>query len=238
MAVKLRLVRMGKKKFLLYKANEVAVSYGTRTPPQNTNELKEVFLAAFPGLRNKRALLFLSRIQEKKGCDLLIEAFAKVACIDASLHLVMAGPDQTGWVKTLKKQAERLGVADRITWTGMLKGEMKWGAFYSSEVFVLPSHQENFGIAVAEALGCGLPVLITDKVNIWREIESDKAGIVNTDTVEGTIKSLQQWLALDMDGRLKMAQQARITFEQRYTVDAMSASLIEAIERHAAYRPE
>ena len=58
---------------------------------------------------------------------------------------------------------QRLGVSDRVTWPGMLRGDMKWGAFYAAEAFILPSHQENFGIAVAEALGCGRPVLISDK---------------------------------------------------------------------------
>jgi glycosyltransferase involved in cell wall biosynthesis len=154
-----------------------------------------------------------------------------VAGQDASLHLLMAGPDQTGWMAQLQAQAQSLGVAERITWPGMLQGDMKWGAFYASEAFVLPSHQENFGIVVAEALGCGLPVLISDKVNIWREIAADGAGIVNTDTVDGTVQTLQRWLAMDAQERQNMAQQARLTFEQRYTVEAMAKSLIIVLNR-------
>jgi glycosyltransferase involved in cell wall biosynthesis len=179
-------------------------------------------------------LLFLSRIQEKKGCDLLVEAFAKVATQDSNLHLLMAGPDQTGLVAKLQAQAQRLGITDRITWPGMLQGDMKWGAFYTSEVFVLASHQENFGIAVAEAMGCGLPVLISDKVNIWREIEADGAGIVNADTAEGTEKTLRQWLALDAEGRQHMAKQAKVSFDKRFTVDAMAESFLAVIERYAS----
>jgi glycosyltransferase involved in cell wall biosynthesis len=223
---------LARQSFWLYRAREVVVAYGTRTPPGPAEELREKFYAACPCLRGKRVLLFLSRIQEKKGCDLLIEAFARVAGQDANLHLLMAGPDQTGWMATLQAQAKALGVADRITWPGMLQGDMKWGAFYASEAFVLPSHQENFGIVVAEALGCGLPVLISDKVNIWREIEADGAGIVNTDTVDGTVKTLQRWLALDAQERQNMAQQAKATFAQRYTVEAMAQSLLEAIQHH------
>lgn len=224
---------LARQSFWLYKAREQVVSYGTRTPPSDAEVLRKIFYSSYPKLRAKRVLLFLGRIQEKKGCDLLIEAFAGVAGHDKNLHLLMAGPDQSGWVSKLQAQAQRLGIAERITWPGMLQGEMKWGAFYSSEAFALPSHQENFGIAVAEALGCGLPVLISDKVNIWREIEADGAGIVNPDTLEGTQKTLQSWLALDEGVRKKMAQQARITFAQRYTVDAMAKSLIESIERYA-----
>jgi len=225
---------LARQSFWLYRAREAVVAYGTRTPPDDAEALRAHFFAAHPGLREKRVLLFLSRIQEKKGCDLLIEAFAKVAALDANLHLLMAGPDQSGWVVRLQAQAQRLGIAERITWPGMLQGDMKWGAFYASEAFVLPSHQENFGIAVAEALGCGLPVLISDKVNIWREIEADGAGIVHSDTAEGTEKVLRRWLSFDGAERRKMAQHARVTFAQRFTVDAMANSLIETIERHAA----
>jgi glycosyltransferase involved in cell wall biosynthesis len=224
---------LARESFWLYKARETVVSYGTKTPPGNAAELRAQFLAAHPALQGKRVLLFLSRIQVKKGCDLLIEAFAKVAEQDPTLHLLMAGPDQTGWVGELQALAQTRGIADRISWPGMLQGDMKWGAFYSAEAFMLPSHQENFGIAVAEAMGCGLPVLISDKVNIWREIEADGAGIVNTDTVSGTVKTLQGWLAMDAQARKKMAHQAKTTFMQRFTVEAMADSLLAAFKTRA-----
>ncbi len=222
---------LARKSFWLYKVREAVINYGTGTPPSNAKALKTLFHESYPALRGKRVLLFLSRIHEKKGCDLLIEAFAKVANQDTSLHLLMAGPSHPDLLNKLKSLAERLGVADRITWPGMLQGDMKWGAFYASEAFVLSSHQENFGIAVAEALGCGLPVLISDKVNIWREIAADGAGIVNSDTLEGTEKTLRQWLAMTANGRHKMAKQAKVTFEQRFTVDAMAKSLMTTITK-------
>lgn len=221
--------RLAPQSFWLYKANGLVVNYGTSEPPQNGAELREKFLNAYPELRTKRVLLFLSRIQEKKGCDLLIEAFARVAATDPALHLVMAGPDQTGWVASLQAQAQRLGVADRISWPGMVKGDVKWGAFYAAEAFVLPSHQENFGIAVAEALGCGLPVLISNQVNIWQEIQADGAGLVEPDTVEGATALLTRWLALSQEARTAMAQQARATFQARFHIDAMARSLIHVI---------
>lgn len=222
---------LARKSFWLYKVREAVINYGTGLPPNISEDSKAVFYESYPELRKKRVLLFLSRIHEKKGCDLLIEAFAKVAHQDANLHLLMVGPSHPGLLNKLKSLAERLGVAERITWPGMLKGDMKWGAFYASEAFVLSSHQENFGIAVAEALGCGLPVLISDKVNIWREIAADGAGIVNSDTLEGTEKTLRQWLAMTANGRHKMAKQAKVTFEQRFTVDAMAKSLMTTIEK-------
>lgn len=225
---------LARESFWLYKANEAVTSYGTSSPPANAAELKEVFLAAQPSLRGRKLLLFLSRIQEKKGCDLLIEAFAKVAAHDPGLHLVMAGPDQSGWQATLQAQAARLGIADRITWTGMLQGDLKWGAYYASEVFCLSSHQENFGIVVAEALACGKPVLISNKVNIWREIEADKAGFVDTDTVEGTMRNLERWLALSPEGYAAMSRQAVATFNTRFHMDRAAQRLLAIIRESVA----
>ncbi len=177
--------RLARQSFRLYRANEAVVSYGTAGPKGDPAALRAAFLASFPDLSGKRLILFLSRIHVKKGCDLLIEAFSRVAASDPALHLVMAGPDQEGIQPGLQRLAEERGIGDRLTWTGMLAGDKKWGAFYASEAFALPSHQENFGIAVAEALACGLPVLISDKVNIWREIEADGAGFVAEDTQPG-----------------------------------------------------
>ncbi len=135
--------------------------------------------------------LFLGRIHRKKGCDMLIDAFAKVAADDPDLYLVMAGPDQQQWSAKLKQTAANLGIKNRVFWPGMVTGDAKWGAFYGSEAFILPSHQENFGIAVAEALACGKPVLLADKVNIAEEIAEDGAGLMELDTPDGTLQLLK-----------------------------------------------
>jgi glycosyltransferase involved in cell wall biosynthesis len=223
-----------RKSFWLYRATEQVIAYGTRTPPDDAAGLREKFLVANPELRGRRLLLFLSRIHEKKGCDLLLQAFARVAAVEPDLHLVLAGPDQTGWVARLQALAEEQGIAGRVTWPGMLRNDMKWGAFYAAEAFVLPSHQENFGIAVAEALGCGLPALISDKVNIWREVESSGAGLVAPDTLAGTRELLEQWLALAPERRAAMGAAARELFMRRFTVDAMANGLLDVVNQ---YRP-
>jgi glycosyltransferase involved in cell wall biosynthesis len=223
---------LARQSFWLYRANEAVTSYGTSNPPGNGDELAQRFLAGQPQLKGKRIVLFLSRIQEKKGCDLLLDAFAQVAKQDARLHLLMAGPDQTGWAAGLKAQAEKLGVAERISWPGMLQGDDKWGAFYTAEVFCLPSHQENFGIVVAEALACGKPVLISNKVNIWREIELDAAGFVDTDTVDGAVRNFQRWLALDADGYAAISQRARECFASRFHIQRAAKRLLEIIQEH------
>ena len=223
---------LARESFWLYRANEIVTAYGTDTPPQDEDgRLATAFCADHPETQGKRLLLFLSRIHEKKGCDLLIEAFARVAIGDPSLHLVMAGPDQTGWASALKQQAKSQGIAERITWPGMLHGNAKWGAFHAAEAFCLPSHQENFGIVVAEALGCGKPVLISDKVNIWREIEADGAGIVRPDTAEGATDALRTWLALTPTAQARMRKAGRVCFESRYRIEKVATNLISIISR-------
>jgi glycosyltransferase involved in cell wall biosynthesis len=206
------------------------VSYGTPGPGNaDPAAQRDAFLRKFPHLRNQRLLLFLGRIHPKKGCDLLIDAFAAVAQRDPTLHLVMAGPDSVNLQPGLARRAAELGVT-RITWAGMLSGDLKWGAFRAAEAFVLPSHQENFGIAVAEALACRLPVLISDKVNIWREIKQDRAGFVAEDSASGTVGLLQQWLDLDAPERLAMAQEAEQSFQRRFHIEAAARSLLETLE--------
>jgi glycosyltransferase involved in cell wall biosynthesis len=221
-----------RRSFWLYRANEQVVAYGTSAPPANAAELKEAFLAQHAELRGRRIFLYLSRIHEKKGCDLLIRAFAEVARSDPGLHLIMAGPGSAEILTRLRRLAQDCGVLARISWPGMLRNELKWGAFYASEAFVLPSHQENFGIAVAEALGCGLPVLISDKVNIWREVKTHGAGLVAPDTLQGTLRSLRAYLALTPPERQAMAVCARALYASRFTVAAMADSLLRVIEQY------
>ena len=222
---------LARQSFGLYRARETVVNYGTAAPPDDAPAQRAAFLARFPDLRDKKLLLFLSRIHVKKGADLLIEAFAIAATSDASLHLVMAGPDQQGLQTELEALAQKLGIAGRITWTGMLGGELKWGAFRAASAFVLPSHQENFGIVVAEALACGVPVLISDKVNIWREIAADRVGWVAPDTLEGTQSNLAAWLQSPDEEIEAMRLTAVRCFRERFEIGGAARSLLAVIER-------
>ena len=219
--------------FWLYRCNEVVVNYGIAGPTGDAAAQKQAVLQRFPELAGKRAFVFLSRIHEKKGCDLLIRAFAKIASSDDSLRLVLAGPEQSGLGARLRALGEQLGIADRIVWTGMISGDLKWGMLQFAEAFVLPSHQENFGIAVAEALACGTPVLISNKVNIWREIEQDRAGLVDEDDEPGTTRLLQRWLALSPGEKDAMRKIARECFQSRFEVTRAAEALIETVQSHS-----
>jgi len=223
---------LARKSFWLYRANERVVNYGTAGPGpyEIWDHQRSAFLQAFPELKTTRNLLFLSRIHPKKACDVLIRAFACVAEQDPSLRLIMAGPDQVGWKAKLESLAESLGVADKIVWTGMLTGDAKWGAFHASELFVLPSHQENFGIVVAESLACGKPVLISKGVNIWREIEAHRVGFVGEDNEEGTANNLRCWLEMPESDRAAMSARCRQCFETNFEIGNAARSLIRVFE--------
>ena len=225
--------RAARESFWLYRCNEIVVNYGVAAPAENGESQTQAVLERFPELRGRRAFVFLGRIQEKKGCDLLIRAFAKTAACDDSIRLVFAGPDQTGWAKQLAALAGELNLGGKILWTGMLSGDLKWGMLRLAETFVLPSHQENFGIAVAEALACGTPVLISNKVNIWREIEQDQAGFVDEDDELGTTRLIERWLALPGEEKKAMRMRAKQCFQSRYEVAGAAEAIIRTIQQTA-----
>ncbi len=216
--------------FSRYSVREMVVPYGTFGPDCDTGAASEEFLARWPELRGKRLAISLGRIHPKKGTDILIKAYAATLGKDAAWRLAIVGPDQLGWRKELEPMAARLGIADRILWTGSLEGRLKWGAFSSSEVFVLPSHQENFGIVVAEALACGLPVIVSEKVNIWREVVSSGAGFVGADTVEGTKSSLRGWAALSAEEIAALRIRARKCFHHKFDYHLTSKRAMENVE--------
>lgn len=200
------------------KWTSLVVPYGTNGPPPNVEAQRRAFEERMPELANRRFLLFLSRIHEKKGTDLLIDAFAAIAPEHPDVDLVIAGPDQEGLQAKLTAQAQRLGISQRVHWPGLLTGDAKWGALRACEAMVLPSHQENFGVVVAEALACGRPALISDQVNLWPDIVEDSAGLVEPDTLEGTRALLERWFHMSAQEQAAMGERALATFKTRYSM--------------------
>ncbi len=227
---------LARQSFWLYKCNEFVVSYGTSAPPEQQNEQLDLFRSKFPGTQGKRNLLFLGRVHEKKGAALIFKAIARLKSAEpaliAGMHLVMAGPVDHPYGLEMQNLAKRLGLENDVTWTGMLTGEVKWGAFRSADAFILPSHQENFGIAVAEALACSVPVLISNQVNIWREISEDGAGLVEEDSVEGVVRLIKAWLQEPKHEWDKRRNRALGCFQKRFTVEGTAESFGEALKRY------
>lgn len=222
-------MRLAPRSFWLYRARPRVVGFGIVAPPQDPTGQREALFAAFPALRGKRFVLFLGRIHPKKGCDLAIAAFARAAVRDGSLCLVVAGPGPAREVAALRGLADRLGIGTRVLWTGMLSGAAKWGALRAADAFILPSHQENFGVAPVEAMACGTPVLVSDKVSIWREIVAAGAGLAAPDTRAGITRLLGEFLALPAEARRAMGERAIACFEREFGIERATARLLEAV---------
>jgi len=216
-----------RKSFWLYRCREKVSPLGVEAPPISSNAKSE-FLSRYPQLQNTRIFLFLGRLHPKKGCDMLLEAFAQMRSND-SISLILAGPDQVGWESDLRRQVTRLNLTNRVVFTGMLEGSMKQGAFANAEAFVLPSHQENFGISVVEALAARVPVLISNRVNIWPGIEAHCAGYVESDDLAGTTRLLQRWIDTAPAEREMVRENARRCFEQRFEIDRAVESLLQIL---------
>lgn len=236
---------------------EVAVGLGLSMPPAVNNKMYKCFQEKNPGLNpNSPYILFLGRIHPKKGVDILIEAYFELlnntlqtisnqqglintgeCYIDEIIQsikfpsLVIAGPGlESSYGRSLMNLVYKNTLLNRfVFFPGMLVDDAKWGAFYGCEAFILPSHQENFGIAVVEALACGKPVLISNKVNIWREIEAEGGGVIEKDTQEGVYSMLKKWLQLSVAHKQSMAYNAGIVYHKYFASKPAAEKFYNAV---------
>jgi glycosyltransferase involved in cell wall biosynthesis len=215
---------------------QINVGYGVSDPPERSQALQLAFEEKCPGIKHRPYLLFLGRIHPKKGLDILIQAYAAIygSKLEASKRapsLVIAGPgSETDFGKQMFELAASTCPSGSIFWPGMLTGDAKWGALYGAEALVLVSHQENFGIAVAEALSCGTPVLISNQINIWREIEEDNAGFVVDDTLAGSEHLLERWKTLSPVDYTKMKRAAQSSYENRFGIARAALNVVTLLE--------
>lgn len=131
-------------------------------------------------------ILFMSRIEPKKGLNLLIPALEKLLVENIDFHFILAGnnPQDAEYEEKIRRQIEKSTLANHTTITGFVSGEVKARLLQEADIFVLPSYYENFGIAVAEAMVSGLPVVISNQVYIWEDVAQAKAGWVANCDVE------------------------------------------------------
>jgi len=215
--------------FWLYRVLERVSSLGVEEPAPYSSAIKDKLFQRFPQLRDTRPLLFLGRLHPKKGCDLAIEAVAAVSKRNPHISLVMGGPDQIGWKEKLADRAQQLGINSRIVFTGMLDGELKQSALMNADALILPSHQENFGMAVVEAMAMGVPVLISDRINISSDIAVDRAGYVATDDLAGTTSLIERWSKTPESEKEAMRRNARECFLRRYEINQAVDSLLKIL---------
>ena len=201
---------------------------------------KGAFRAKHPEIGNRPIVLFLGRLNFKKGLDLLAPAFGRVLAAGHDAHLVIAGPDDDMAEKT-RGWLAAADALDRTTFTGMITGDDKLAALVDASMFVLPSYSENFGIAVAEAMACGLPVIISYAVYFLQEDESAEAGLVGPCDIDITARNIMQ--ILDNPARAsEMGANGIRLVRDRYSWDGIAPTLEKAYEdvlagRHSELKP-
>ncbi|WCT73629.1 glycosyltransferase [Sphingomonas naphthae] len=229
--------RLAEGAFRPWQVDGHVVGYGCADMQGDPVEAARTFRAGLPALGERPFLLFLSRIHPKKGCDLLLEAFARIAAAHPEMDLVFAGPDDVGLRGVLAAEAEARGIGARVHFAGMIRGAAKWGAFHACEAFALVSHSENFGVVVAEAMACSKPVLITDKINLWREVDAAGAGLIEKDDQAGADALLARFLALSPEARAAMGRAARRCYDANYQFDALADRLMALFRQAVADTP-
>jgi glycosyltransferase involved in cell wall biosynthesis len=209
----------------------VVLPLGVDLRPFQALPSAERFLASYPHLRGKQLLLFLSRINSKKGIDLLLPAFAQIAGKQTETHLVIAGDegaDASGHLAAMQQLARTLGIADKVTWTGHLDGEARLACLSAASVFVLPSYSENFGIALLEAMACGLPCIASDQVALAAD-EPEAVRVIPCDSA--ALSSALERLLSDPGLRSQCGEKARVTALQSYSMEAMGRALQNLYQR-------
>lgn len=188
----------------------------------------EIFYNQFPETRNKILIIFLGRIDPKKGLDLLAPAFAKVYQKFDNLHLIVAGPDNTGFLPTVQGYFHKAGCSHAVTFTGMLTGEMKYAALAAANIYVAPSYSEGFSMSVLEGMAAGLPCVITTGCN-FPEAATANAAIIVDINADSISDALMQLVENDQEAK-EMGDRAKEFILDNYTWDHIASKMISVYE--------
>ncbi|MDQ2777577.1 MAG: glycosyltransferase [Acidobacteriota bacterium] len=194
--------------------NPIAVIPNGVTIPSASSP--ERFLNQFPSLRGKRLVLFLGRIHFKKGLDGLCQAWAQVRSQWPDAHLVLAGPNSENTRSRIEALCGSLGITRDVTFTGMVSGELKWSALAAAECFILPSYSEGLSVSVLEAMGMGLPVIITEQCNL-PEVAANDCGWVIQPRAEQIASALNSFLRASSSDMAQVGRNGRSLVDRRYT---------------------
>jgi glycosyltransferase involved in cell wall biosynthesis len=189
----------------------------------------EAFRRRFPALIGQRLVVYFGRLNFKKGLDMLVPAFARIAHEYGDVHLVLAGPGDADYVLKVKRWLGEGGVLERTTFTGALSGEDRFTILQQAELFALTSYTENFGQVVCEAMASGVPVLISDQVNIWPEVARANAGLVVPCDVDATAQALRHLLD-DPPRARQMGRNGRAWVAEHLPWSVVGAQMIRVYE--------
>jgi glycosyltransferase involved in cell wall biosynthesis len=172
-------------------------------------------LERFPTLTGRRIVLYLGRLHQKKGLDLLLQAWAEIADSWPDAHLVLAGPDADGTRVQLETEITRMGLDQSVLFTGMLGAALKWSALAAAVGFVLPSHSEGLSVSVLEAMGMGVPVIVTEGCNM-PEVAEHEAGWVVAASRHSLLTALQALLANNVAANQALGERGEALIRTRY----------------------
>ena len=189
----------------------------------------ELFLATFPLLRGKRIVLFLGRIHFKKGLDILVESWATLARKWPEAQLVLAGPDFEETRAKIEALVAGHGITERVLFTGMLRDENKWSALAAAECFVLPSYSEGLSVSNLEAMGAGLPVIVTEQCNL-PEVARFGTGWVVKSTSKEVAASLDEFLRNPQSINRQMGDRGRLLVQQHYNWSSVAIKMSEVYQ--------
>jgi len=176
--------------------------------------------------QNAPLILFLGRINLKKGLDLLIPAFAQLRRQYPLARLVIAGPDNEGYGARVRTMIDEENIRDAVIFTGAIFGQDIQSAYQDSDLFVLPSYGENFGMTVIEAMACGTPVLVSDQVNIFEDVVASGAGLAVPCEVQPLAAAMIELIG-DHARRSAMAARARPWIKAHYVWSSIARGLDE-----------
>lgn len=203
----------------------VFIRLGVENNFSTANSGPSIFRQKFPLLGDNPYVILLSRLHPKKNPDLLLRAFLSLKDDERfkRWNLVLAGEGEADYVESLKRLAQDGGANERVLFTGWLDGELKDSALKGASLLALPSSQENFGVCVIEALGSGVPVLISPHVNLAPEIESAGVGWIASLEETALRDALAEALA-DDDGRARRGREGK-SFAQKYSWPEIACEL-------------
>ena len=213
--------QLARKTFWPYRCKEKVTGLGVASPQGDKIKQTELFEKKFPDTKNKKQLLYMGRVHPKKGLDLLLSSFVKNSKQEDLLVIAAPLSKNCRYTQKLYEKYNKLG--GNILWTGMLDGDIKWGALRTADALILPSHQENFGMVVAEACSVSTPVLITNKVNLYQEILHYDAGLVERDDQNGVDNLLSGWFSGKLESK---KQNAYHCFKEKLHISRAAEKII------------
>ena len=196
----------------------------------NNLPIKNEFLKQHPSLIDKKIILFFGRITQKKGLDILIKSLKVLKDKRDDFVLLIAGPDSEGYWSTIKKQIIENNLSNNVLYVGMLEGEDKLRVLIDSDLFILSSYSENFGMSVIEAMAADLPVIISNKVGIHNEVEKEDAGIV-TSLDPSKIATVINSLLSDDEKMEYYSQRGKEFVEQYYEINKVNQELLVELKK-------